>query len=224
MASIYFDPSDEVYTGESLTISIEDLDWSGSFDVSNDYYNVKVYADGTTYKQWQISSGAEWSVRSITVPSYECTITVELERYITGMGMFDYGGNSIYVVQSSSSGSGSGGSTSVYNPSIGTITLRPVNSSGVQMNYAVQGISKILVSVSGSSANDGYIYVVYDRERGNNMGSIEKVYACAREILTAKISESDIIKGSLESEGGFFKNVVSKLTRLADGDPNPYAG
>ena len=75
-----------------------------------------------------------------------------------------------------------------------------------------------------TECDDGYIYVVYDRERGNNMGSIEKAYACAREILTAKISESDIIKGSLESEGGFFKNVVSKLTRLADGDPNPYAG
>ena len=72
-----------------------------------------------------------------------------------------------------------------------------------------------------TESEDGYIYIVYDRERGNNMGSLEKSYACAREILTAKISEEDIISGELCS-GGFLRNVVSKLGHLADGDPDPY--
>ena len=69
---------------------------------------------------------------------------------------------------------------------------------------------------------DGYIYVAYDRERGNNMGSIEKAYACAREILTAKITENDIIAGEIKSDGSFVKNAVSKLEKLKEGDPNPY--
>ncbi|MBR5139849.1 MAG: helix-turn-helix domain-containing protein [Clostridia bacterium] len=72
-----------------------------------------------------------------------------------------------------------------------------------------------------TEADDGYIYIVYDRERGNNMGSLEKSYACAREILTAKVSEDDIIRGEI-SGGGFLRNVVSKLGALADGEADPY--
>lgn len=72
-----------------------------------------------------------------------------------------------------------------------------------------------------TESEDGYIYIVYDRERGNNMGTLEKTYVCAREILTAKIKEDDIISGELKS-GGFLRNVVSKLGPLAEGDPNPY--
>ncbi len=73
-----------------------------------------------------------------------------------------------------------------------------------------------------TEASDGYIYIVYDRERGNNMGSLENSYACAREILTAKITEEDILLSGIKSEG-FLRNVVSKLDKLAEGDENPYA-
>lgn len=70
--------------------------------------------------------------------------------------------------------------------------------------------------------NDGYIYITYDRERGVAKTSLEMAYADAREILTAKITEQDIIDGKLNSEKGFLKNVVSKLDKLSPEDPNPF--
>lgn len=69
---------------------------------------------------------------------------------------------------------------------------------------------------------DGSIYIVYDRERGCFKSSLEEVYACAREILTARITEDDIINGKFISEGSYTKRVVSKLTRLADGIFDPF--
>jgi AraC-like DNA-binding protein len=69
---------------------------------------------------------------------------------------------------------------------------------------------------------DGSIYIVYDRERGCFKSSLEEVYASAREILTAKITEEDIINGRLTSSGSFLKRVVSKLTRLGDNVPDPF--
>jgi len=68
---------------------------------------------------------------------------------------------------------------------------------------------------------DGTIYIVYDRDRGCFQNSLQEAYACAREILTAKITEEDIIRGSI-GEGSFLQNVVSKLYQLAPGDPDPY--
>ena len=70
-------------------------------------------------------------------------------------------------------------------------------------------------------ANDGFIYIVYDRERGCDKASLEEVYSNAREILTARIKEEDIIAGALVSEGSYLKKTVSKLGALAkeDGDP-----
>ena len=70
--------------------------------------------------------------------------------------------------------------------------------------------------------DDGSIYIVYDRERGCFKSSLEEVYASAREILTAKITEQDIINGRLTSNGSFLKRVVSKLTRLGDNVPDPF--
>ncbi len=70
--------------------------------------------------------------------------------------------------------------------------------------------------------NDGCIHIVYDRERGGFKNSLEEAYSCAREILTAKITEEDIIAGKLVSEGSFLKNIASKLDKLADEDPDPY--
>ena len=69
--------------------------------------------------------------------------------------------------------------------------------------------------------DDGYIYVTYDRDRGGFKSSIEEAYACAREILIAKICESDIISGAYGSDS-YTKRVASKLTTLAAGDKNPF--
>ncbi len=69
--------------------------------------------------------------------------------------------------------------------------------------------------------DDGYIYIVYDRERGSYKSSLEEVYASAREIVMAKITEEDIINGAVKCEGSFTKRVVSKLGDLSPqlGDP-----
>ncbi len=68
-------------------------------------------------------------------------------------------------------------------------------------------------------AEDGFIYIVYDRERGCFKENLAEVYASAREILTCKLKEADIIAGSLITEGAFLQNVVSKLGKLSDPDP-----
>jgi len=69
---------------------------------------------------------------------------------------------------------------------------------------------------------DGMIRIVYDRERGCFRSSLEDAYSFAREILTAAITEEDIINGSIGSPNGYLKRVVCKLSRLAEGDPDPY--
>ena len=71
-------------------------------------------------------------------------------------------------------------------------------------------------------SENGSIYIVYDRERGAYKTSMEKVYECAREILTARITEEDIINGSLVSEGSFLKNVACRLGKLSAQDPDPF--
>jgi len=70
--------------------------------------------------------------------------------------------------------------------------------------------------------DDGYIYITYDRERGCFKHSLEEAYSDAREILIAKIQESDILNGRLISEGGYLKRIACKLDKLAPGLPNPY--
>ena len=68
-------------------------------------------------------------------------------------------------------------------------------------------------------APDGNIYIVYDRERDCFLHSLADAYACAREILTARITEADILAGTLVSDGSYRQRVVSKLGEYADGDP-----
>lgn len=70
---------------------------------------------------------------------------------------------------------------------------------------------------------DGSIYIVYDRERGGFELSLEAAYASAREILTARITETDILNGSLCSKESFLKRVVCKLGMLAPEDGDPFA-
>lgn len=70
--------------------------------------------------------------------------------------------------------------------------------------------------------DDGFIYITYDRDRGCFKTSLSEAYECAREILTAKITEEDIIKGTLTNTQSFLKNVVNKLGILAPDEPDPY--
>ncbi len=69
---------------------------------------------------------------------------------------------------------------------------------------------------------NGYIYITYDRERGCFKHSLTEAYADAREVLTAKISEQDILNGKLVSKEGFLKNVICKLHKLAHELSDPY--
>lgn len=71
-------------------------------------------------------------------------------------------------------------------------------------------------------ADDGYIYIAYDRERGCNKHSLKQTYSDAREILYAKITEQDIIAGKVESPEGKLACVASKLGRYINEDENPY--
>ncbi len=71
-------------------------------------------------------------------------------------------------------------------------------------------------------ADDGYIYITYDRERGAFLNSLERAYSSAREILMAKITEDDIIAGKILSPKGRLKQVALKLGKYAFEDTNPY--
>lgn len=73
-----------------------------------------------------------------------------------------------------------------------------------------------------TEADDGYIYITYDRERGCFLNSLEKVYASAREILIAKITEEDIVAGKILSSEGRLKQVAQKLGKYSYEDTNPY--
>jgi AraC-like DNA-binding protein/predicted neuraminidase len=69
---------------------------------------------------------------------------------------------------------------------------------------------------------DGYIYLTYDRERGSFRHALDTVYADAREILIAKITEEDIINGKLVSPNSKLKFVISKLGKCVNDHQNLY--
>ena len=69
---------------------------------------------------------------------------------------------------------------------------------------------------------DGYIYIVYDRERGDRKSSVQEACTCARELLTAKITEQDILNGELSSKDSFLRSTACKLGTLEPDDPDPY--
>jgi hypothetical protein len=60
-------------------------------------------------------------------------------------------------------------------------------------------------------ADDGYIYITYDRERGAYKHNMDEVYGCAREILVARVTEDDILAGQVKDFGSYLKRVASKL-------------
>lgn len=71
-------------------------------------------------------------------------------------------------------------------------------------------------------ADDGFIYITYDRERGTAADTMDKIYASAREILYAKITEDDIINGKLVNKDSKLKCVISKLDKYVKEDENPF--
>ncbi len=74
-----------------------------------------------------------------------------------------------------------------------------------------------------TEAEDGFLYIAYDRERGGFQESLDKAQACAREILYAKVTEADILAERLVTPGSGLKKTVNKLTAYLGDDPNPYA-
>lgn len=73
-----------------------------------------------------------------------------------------------------------------------------------------------------TQTDDGAIHITYDRERGGFLSSMDAVYACAREILTARITEEDIIAGRLVDAQSYLSRVCSKLGHYAQEETNPF--
>ena len=94
---------------------------------------------------------------------------------------------------------------------------------GITWPYTLLLDERSNVSYPDATENaDGYIYVTYDRERGAFLDSLEKAYASAREILTARFTEEDIIAGKIISDKGYLKKVATKLGKYEFENSNPY--
>ena len=93
---------------------------------------------------------------------------------------------------------------------------------GKSFPYSLMLDERNAVSYPDVTEKDGFLYIVYDRERGCNRKSLEEAYAAAREVLVAKITENDILCRRLQSENSYLRRVVSKLGALADTDANPF--
>lgn len=70
-----------------------------------------------------------------------------------------------------------------------------------------------------AEAENGFLYIIYDHERGGFLHDMASVRKCAREILMAKITEADILAGKLVSHGSRLRCVVSRLGDYAGEDP-----
>ena len=70
--------------------------------------------------------------------------------------------------------------------------------------------------------SEGMIHITYDRERGAFCSRFDDIMNSAREILTAKISEEDIINGTLTNEKSYIKHVAYKLTEYNGDLVNPF--
>ena len=60
-------------------------------------------------------------------------------------------------------------------------------------------------------ADDGYLYITYDRERGAFKSSLEEATSCAREILLSRVTEQDILQGAVMDAGSYLGRIVSVL-------------
>lgn len=70
--------------------------------------------------------------------------------------------------------------------------------------------------------SEGRIHICYDRERGSLRSRLSQIMDCARELLTACITEEDILAGELVTQDSYLQRVAYKLTEY-DGDLiNPF--
>lgn len=58
---------------------------------------------------------------------------------------------------------------------------------------------------------DGYLYIIYDHERGAHYSKDIDYSTYAKEILLAKVTEADILAGEVKDSGSKLKMVVSRL-------------
>lgn len=152
MAKITLSPNDEVYANDSLSVTASGL----TYDSGVAYYLYKIYIDGQIWKTYTISSGKASDSKTYTVPSSATdSVEVILYWYVSGLSEIKADSASVSVV--SSSGDSGGSSSSASAPTIGSITLTPVDSDGNTMQYALRGLSRIKVTASGCYANSGDI-------------------------------------------------------------------
>lgn len=69
---------------------------------------------------------------------------------------------------------------------------------------------------------EGNLYVIYDRERGGFLSSLDEVYSQAREVLVARVTEADILAGKLVSPTSYLSRVISKLGKYEKEQENPF--
>ncbi len=73
-----------------------------------------------------------------------------------------------------------------------------------------------------TEGDNGFIYITYDHERGCFLKDLQSALSCDRAIVMAKITEEDILAGSLVTEGSRLKGIISRLGQYKGEDPNPY--
>lgn len=77
-------------------------------------------------------------------------------------------------------------------------------------------------SPDATEMENGDITIVYDRNRGSYLHSLQELYSQPREILMAKITEADILAGQVMTAGSYLKKVVNKLGKYQGPVKDPY--
>jgi len=78
------------------------------------------------------------------------------------------------------------------------------------------------VSYPDAVEHNGFIYIIYDRERGDVKQDLNQVYGDAREVLMAKVTEEDVIAGKLVDPNSKLRVLVNKLGEFKGDRPNPF--
>ncbi|MBR3692609.1 MAG: exo-alpha-sialidase [Clostridia bacterium] len=68
-------------------------------------------------------------------------------------------------------------------------------------------------------AEDGFIYITYDRERGAFLPNLEAALSAPREILLSRITEADILAGKLVNPGSYLARIAAKLENFEGENP-----
>lgn len=71
-------------------------------------------------------------------------------------------------------------------------------------------------------AEDGYIYITYDRNRGAFKKTLADALSCEREILLSRVTEQDILQGQITDTGSYLGRIVSSLSEYQGNDKNPF--